>query len=136
MKMRTMVVAVLVLAAGCAPMEDRVMEDRPVEDGIERWKCGDSCYGSSGNCPVRLTANFRDGTGEVNFDGVVERTNFQIQGLERRWDWCLANDGAFDCAFVISVDGRGSYYNFRAGEYGLDGKRRAKPADLFTCEKS
>lgn len=103
-----------------------------MEDGIERWKCGYSCYGRSGNCPVRLKANFRDGTGEVSFDGIVERMNFQIQGLERRWDWCLANDGTFDCAFVISVDGRGRYYTF----HGLDDTIRAMPADLFTCEKS
>ena len=81
------------------------------------------------NC-VTLTASLHDGTGEVKFGDIVEPTLFHVQGIERRWDWCLSVEGAYECAFVISVDGTGSYYNFRGSDDG-----RAKPTDLFKCAK-
>ena len=83
----------------------------------------------SRNDCITLSANVCNGTGEVEFDGFAERTLFRIQGIERRWDWCLADDFNYHCAFVISVNGTGRYYNFR----GSDG--RIKASDLFKCTK-
>ena len=130
---------VLTLAAGCETAYDlpryRDVSDPPwakdATPGIERWECGDyfdGCGLFSGDC-VTLTANVHDGTGEVAFGEFVERTEFRIEGIQRRWDWCLADDYSYDCAFVISVDGRGRYYNFR----GTD--ERVTPSDIFKCTK-
>jgi len=100
--------------------------------GVENWKCGDyfdGCGFLATDC-VTLTANLHDGIGRVKFGEIIEPTRFQIEGIERRWDWCLKADGFYDCAFVISVDGRGRYYNFRGS-----GDGKANPRDLFKCAK-
>ena len=132
------ILAALVLIAGCATVDGTtpaVEGTTPKEDtkaGIEQWKCGDyfdGCELFATDC-VTLTASRYDGTGEVKFGEFVETTRFQIQGIERRWDWCLNAEFAYDCAFVISVDGRGRYYNFHGSDDGT-----AKPRDLFKCSK-
>ena len=128
----------LALIAGCATVDDTkptVEGTTPTEDaeaGLERWKCGDyydGCGFLATDC-VTLTANLHDGTGEVKFGEIVEPTQFEVHGIERRWNWCLNAELAYDCAFVISVDGTGSYYNFRGSDDG-----RAKPTDLLKCAK-
>ena len=128
--LRAGIVLVLVFGAGCTTLQNTAptVETTP---GVERWICGDyfdDCGLFSTDC-VTLTANLRDGTGEVKFSGFVERTEFRIDGIERRWNWCMADDYSYNCAFIISVDGTGSYYNFR-GTYGT-----AKPRDIFKCTK-
>lgn len=130
------VLTVLALNAGCATDSFTSKTAGPppkdAKAGIERWKCGDyfdGCGLFDTDC-VTLTANLYNGTGEVSFGEIIETTQFSIQGIERRWDWCLNSEFSYDCAFVISVDGTGSYYNFR-GSY--DGT--AKPRDLFKCTK-
>jgi len=132
------VLAALILIGGCATVDGTtpaVQGTTPKEDtkaGIEQWKCGDyfdGCGLFATDC-VTLTANRHDGTGEVKFGEIVETTRFQIQGIERRWDWCRNAEFEYDCAFVISVDGTGSYYSFHSSD---DGK--AKPRDRFKCSK-
>ena len=78
---------------------------------------------------MTLAANLVNGTGEVKFGEFVESAWFSVQGIERRWDWCLNADGSCDCAFIISVNVRGRYYNF----HGSDGQ--ARPSESFMCEK-
>ena len=98
----------------------------------ELWECGGhirGCRASSLDCVI-LTANLDAGTGEVKFGGIREDTSFRVDGLDRRWDWCLESDGTYDCAFVVSVSGSGAYYNFRSSADGT-----AKPSDLFRCER-
>ena len=131
-------VLALTLATGCAPIDYRP----PIEgaaSGLERWNCGDYFDGCGGflgaECHVTLTADLRNGTGTVSFDNVVEPTMFQIEGIERRWNWCLGDDGGFDCSFLISPNGRARYYNFAVSEPDPDGMSRAKPTDLFKCTK-
>lgn len=129
-RLRPGIVLALVVAAGCTTVNNTAptVEETP---GVERWICGDffdGCTIFSTGC-VKLTANLYDGTGEVRFSGHAERTEFRIDGIERRWNWCMADDYSYKCAFIISVDGTGSYYNFR----GTDGT--AKPRDLFKCSK-
>ena len=113
------VIAALALAAG--PTKTEV------------WECGDQLAVFSGcqasDC-VTLTANLDTGAGEVEFGGILEDTSFRVGGLDRRWDWCSAPDGTYDCAFVVSVKGSGAYYNFRSSADGT-----AKPSDLFRCER-
>ena len=129
---------VLTLVAGCVTVDGSTRTANvttPKEDaraGIEQWKCGDyfdGCGLFSTDC-VTLTANLHNGTGKVKFDDFVESAWFQVQGIERRWNWCLNARGSYECAFVISVNGKGRYYNFRGSN---DGK--AKPSELFKCAK-
>ena len=112
--------------SGCTSMGE------PAFNGIERWRCGDypdDCGGFFGSgCLVTVVADIHSGTGSVTFGEFVELTNFQIQGIERRWDWCLNADGSFECSFVVSVDGNGRYYNFYGSDDGT-----ARPADIFLC---
>ena len=139
-RLRPAIVMVLALAAGCATEYDTTptateYDTTPTESatpGLERWKCGDYIDGCGFFAPdcVTLTANLHNGTGEVKFSDFVERTRFEVHGIERRWDWCLADDFSYECAFVISVDGTGRYYNFRGSDNGL-----AKPTDFFKCTK-
>lgn len=103
-----------------------------IDAGVERWECydpfDDSFFGPKKL--LTLTGNRYDSKGTVDFDGIVATTQFEIQGIERRWDWGWGEDLRSDSAFVISVDGTGRYYNFRASD---DGK--AKPSDIFKCKK-
>ena len=130
-RLRPAIVMALVLVAGCESVYD-LPSAKDATPGIELWKCGDyfdGCGLFSGDC-VTLTANVHEGTGEVEFGEFGERTVFSIVGIERRWDWCLADDNSYDCAFVIAVDGAGRYYNFRGSEDGW-----AEPTDLFKCTR-
>ena len=120
----------LALVAGCASAAG--MPGTDTEDhagGIERWECGDFIYGCKSRCPVSLMANTNPGhsTGTVQFAGIVEQANFRIRGLTRRWDWCRDADDGYACAFVLSADGTGKYYDFSGGA------RSARASDLFKC---
>ena len=133
------ILTVLAFNAGCATVDSvtstTTTGTTPTQDTktvIEQWKCGDyfdGCGLFDTDC-VTLTANLDNGTGEVRFGDIIETTRFEIQGIERRWDWCLNEDFSYDCAFFVSVDGTGSYYNFRGSDDGT-----AKPRDLFKCTK-
>ena len=137
-RLLAVLLTVLAFNAGCATV-DRITSTTegttPQEDtkaGIEQWKCGDyfdGCGILETDC-LTLTADLYNGTGEVGFGEIIETTRFVIQGIERRWDWCLNAEAAYECAFFISVDGTGSYYNFRGSDDGT-----AKPTDLFKCTK-
>ena len=130
-RLRPAIVMALTLAAGCATI-DGMTPTEGVKAGIERWDCGDifdGCGWFSTDC-VTLTTNLSNGTGEVKFSDFVESARFRIEGIDRRWDWCLADDNFYYCSFKISVDGWGRYFNFRASEDGL-----AKPTDIFKCTK-
>ena len=98
-----LILTVLALIAGCATVDGTTpaaVGTTPKEDpnaGIEQWKCGDyfdGCGFLATNC-VTLTASLHDGTGEVKFGDIVEPTLFHVQGIERRWDWCLS--AAYEC---------------------------------------
>ena len=132
------ILAALALVAGCVtadsstPPAEIIMPKEDTRAGIEQWKCGDyidGCGFLATDC-VTLTANLNNGTGEVKFGEFVKRARFEVEGIERRWDWSLNLSGSYDYAFIISVDGKGSYYNFRGSDSG-----KAKPTDLFKCAK-
>jgi len=132
------IVVALALAAGCETVSDRPsskVSDPPwakeATPGVERWKCGDyfdGCGLFSGDC-VTLTANVHAGTGEVEFSDFVEQTEFRIDGIERRWNWCMADDYSYRCSFIVSVDGTGRYYKFS------DTDKTAKARDWFKCTR-
>ena len=130
---------VLAASAGCSPAGEPAslavgpVTLKPADADIERWVCGDiidGCWPLNRDC-VHLTGNLNAGTGIVSFgDGIAAATQFHIDGIERRWNWCL-EDGAYKCAFVVSPGGDGRYFQFR----GMPGGR-AKPTSLWSCSKS
>ena len=103
--------------APTAKTEGDKSTDLPALVPREKWKCDD----------LELVAYTFTGT--VTIAGRTERTDFRIDGIERRWNWCLAKDGSYHCTVTISPDGSGRYFNFR----GTDGT--AKPSDWFHCRK-
>ncbi|MDE0038008.1 MAG: hypothetical protein OXU77_10705 [Gammaproteobacteria bacterium] len=138
------VVGIFLLTGCSAPnhlypgdVEEGDVEEGDVEEGrIERWGCGDLLNGCGfGGCPVELTADFDYGSGTVEFAGTESHTRFEVKGLERRWDWCLQDDGLFGCAFTIDTQGDGAYFNFADAMPDDDGARRTKPSELFKCTR-
>ena len=131
-----LVIAIAGLIAGCAssyPTAPTIPDNET--EGLERWGCGDYFDGCWFNCPVKLTADFRVSIGTVEIADTVKSTRFELKGLERRWDWCMADDGRFDCAFVLGTDGIGNYYDFTGVMPDSDGAIRTKPTDLFKCTR-
>ena len=67
-----------------------------------------------------------------------QKTQFQIKGLYRRWDWGSyddADESSLKYTLVISPNGTGRYYDFSLAEKRSDGKRTTKSSDLFKCER-
>ena len=65
-------------------------------------------------------------TGEIVVSGSTKPTAFQIQGINRRWDF--GKNGKY--AFIIYPNKTGLYYDFR----GSEGKT-VKPRQFFFCEQ-
>ena len=135
--------AAAMLAAGCVPAG----ETAPGADegastgappgqaassarGIERWQCGDRYDGCVFRCPVTLTANRLRGVGTITIDGAIEEaTTFHMDGLDRRWNWCLDADGYYRCSVTIAPNGDGLYFKF------LHGESTAKPSQFYACRR-
>ena len=46
--------------------------------------------------------------------GVIHKTEFEIEGVGRRWDWTFEGRGNTSLdTIVIDNDGSGAYYDFR-----------------------
>ena len=112
-------------------------------DDTEWWRCDDSVRfllddgcGDDG-CPVKLAANPAMDLGMVNFAGRNSYARYSIQGLKRRWHWCMHDDDIFECTFVLDAGGDGTYYDFTAPSTTTrpDGHVIAQPAGSFKCER-
>ena len=109
----------------------------------EWWRCDESTRfimdGGCGEdgCPVSLAANLTMLLGRVTFAGSESYSQYEIRGLERRWNWCLDDDDSFGCAFVLQAGGDGAYYDFAAPSTTTqpDGSHVARPAGSFKCER-
>lgn len=47
----------------------------------------------------------------------------------------MADDNSYNCAFVLSSDGRGRYYNSTREMPDSDGVTRTNPTGLFKCTR-
>ena len=135
--------AAAMLAAGCVPAGEptpgadeeagtgaRAGQAASSVRGVERWQCGDRIDGCVFRCPVTLTADRLLGVGTITIDGAIEQaTVFHMDGLDRRWDWCLGADDSYDCAFLIAPNGDARYLKF------LPGESTAKPYQLYACRR-
>lgn len=68
--------------------------------------------------------------GKVDIAGIVAVAFFSIEGLNRRWDWGLSDDGTFDYAVVLDIDGIARFFDFSNSEDG-----RARSSDIFRCRR-
>ena len=138
------VAAATMLAAGCVPAGElapgaaggagtgaRPGQAASSARGVERWQCGDRHDGGVFRCPVTLTADCLLGVGTVTIDCAIEGAAvFQMDGLDRRWDWCPDVDGSYDYAFsFIAPDGDAWYVKFLLGE------STAKPFQPCACRR-
>ena len=110
---------------GCeAPMP------RATDDGSGEWRCFDEFA----NWPVTLV-DLSEATGEVTAAGQTHETEFEVSGINRRWDWGWSADlggalGGYRYAFLIKPDGTGIYYDFALDD---DNDGFVEPRDLFKC---
>ena len=140
----------LALVAGCVQTTETA---NAAEE--ETWKC---CTGplpfaclmppspglsSSGLEPVDLTATAYHNKiirssgqdshvvkGVVKMGSIVAKTQFHIEGLDRRWDWGWSDKlEGHQYSFVISPDNTGAYFHFRD-------EKATKPRAQFTCRRS
>lgn len=95
---------------------------------VETWRCFDPDDWDKKKVAVKLTREKIPqgqtwGVGEVSAGGIVHSAQFQINGLEKRWNF----DSNY--SFVIMPDGYGVYLDFSMAE-------RTKPTALYKCVSS
>ena len=101
---------------------------RAPADG-ERWFCYTDELSALLDVPpnIVLTREGRTdqpfGKGQVLVAGVIYDASFEIEGIDRRWDW-----NEFDM-IAINPGGNGGYYNFR----GLEPGESAGPSQALWC---
>ena len=100
----------------------------------EKWRCFDKSDFAKKTALVKLTRITEDGKksgfGEVSVAGVTYKALFEVQGLNRRWNFGEeTRAGSYTYAFVIKPNGDGAYLDFSDVELG--GKTR--PKQLFNC---
>lgn len=96
-------------------------------ESLETWQCFN--HSDSDRTNVLLTLSRLNNTGEVSVAGTTYSTSFEVQGLDRRWDFGLDDDGSYDYTFVVQPDGTGLYYDFSGSTDGS-----ANPGQTYRCE--
>lgn len=80
---------------------------------------------------IRMRIGGKDFMGEVSIAGAAHLAQFQVAGLNRRWDWGCDEKTGCRYAFSVSPDGTGTFYDFSVSDDG-----RAKPSQVFECQLS
>lgn len=80
---------------------------------------------------IRMGIGGKDIIGEVSVAGTTHMAQFQVAGLDRRWDWGCDEETGCRYAFGIRPDGTGKFYDFSVSDDG-----RAKPSQVFECQLS
>ena len=99
----------------------------------ERWFCyTNALFSLSDRFPeIVLTREGKTdqpiGKGRVLVADVIYNAIFQIEGIDRRWDWSDGMD-----SISINSGGDGAYYNFRLLE---PGKTRLPPTQMLWCDQ-
>ena len=110
-----------------------VISSEPVQS--ETWRCFrlfDRNKATALFTLIRMGIGGEDVIGEVSIAGATHLANFQVTGLDLRWDF--GSDecrGAYRYSFVIEPGGTGAYYDFETSDDG-----RAKPRQIFECQLS
>ena len=101
---------------------------------IETWRCfalSDYDKATALFTLIRVRSGGEDVIGEVSVAGVSHMAQFQVAGLDRRWDWGCEERTGCRYAFSIIPDDTGAYYDFSVSDDG-----RAKPSQFFECQLS
>ena len=109
-----------------------VTSDKPLQ--METWRCFkrfDRNKATALFTLVRMRSGGEDAIGEVSIAGVSHMAQFQVAGLNRRWDWGCEERTGCRYAFSITPDDTGSYYDFSVSDDG-----RARPSQTFECQLS
>ena len=80
---------------------------------------------------IRMRIGGKEIGGEVSVAGTAHAAQFQVAGLNRRWDWGCDEKTGCRYAFSISPDGTGTFYDFSISDDG-----RAKPSQVFEYQLS
>ena len=101
----------------------------------EKWRCFDKWDFDKKTALVKLTRVTKDGEksgfGEVSVAGVTHKALFEVQGLNRRWNFGEETRAGllYSYAFVITPDGGGAYYDFSGVGSGVE----TMPKQVFNC---
>ena len=102
--------------------------------GTETWHCFklfDRDKATALFTLIRMRIEGKDFIGEVSVAGTSHMAQFQVAGLDRRWDWGCDEKTGCQYAFSISPDDTGTFYDFSVSDDG-----RAKPSQIFECQLS
>jgi len=94
---------------------------------METWRCFDRTEVNRTN--VLLTLTRLDSAGGVSVAGKTHTAEFEVQGLNRRWDFSPDDNGSYDYMFLIEPDGTALYYDFSRSADGT-----AKASQIYQCE--
>ncbi len=102
---------------------------------VEKWNCYDTW--DLGLSEVLLVAERRrleDGleAGTITAAGRVNIASFEVEGIKRRWDFGMDDDGYSKYTFVIELDGTGLYYDFTRVDVG----ESTDPSARFNCNQA
>ena len=104
-------------------------------DVFERWRCFDPYDYDWNTVLVELTqltaVGETQGIGQISVAGVTYRAHFQIEGLNKRWNFGEVREvgKGWPYAFVIRPDGLGGYYDF----LHIKDNGMAAPRQAFRC---
>ena len=74
--------------------------------------------------------------GTISVAGETHIAVFEIEGINRRWNWSPHENGGYDDSLIVRPSGDASYVNFRRAERDDEGTRSAIPEAFFECEQS
>ena len=100
----------------------------------ETWRCFELFDRKRGRALlslIRMRIGGEDIFGEVSVAGISHMAQFQVAGLNRRWDWGCNEKTGCQYTLGISPDGTGKFYDFSVSDDG-----RAKPSQVFECQLS
>ena len=91
-------------------------------ENIETWHCG--------NIVLEADWDAEYFNGSIQLDGLPKQsTDARIDGLDRRWNWGINDDGHYQFSFVINPNKTGLYFAF-------GNSKTAKPKSHFwDCHK-
>lgn len=98
------------------------------------------CAGKATTTPdeeITILCSINDGIMTLKRNGIITMPHgteilaeYKANGLQHRWDWDLQENGYYNQAFVVGLDGLGMYYNFPLGS---DGGELGKPISTAQC---
>lgn len=93
---------------------------------LEKWACREPY--ASGDPLVVATVEEGRKTGSIFVSGVTKKSQFSVDGFDRRWNFDLREDGYFSYSFVIRPNGDGLYYSFLS-------KEKVGPTYIMKCKE-